>query len=147
MQKIGNVRWDVLLLAVASRIEKKHHVRIAVDKAILFDVGRTVRSSLEALGLTKPNVAKIAGQVAFWLCRLKPLQIANDSPNTLLTVNELAALYVGLALCATYKDDNAKPQPVAIPPRLFRDWVHSFRYHDHSPQASMLAFELLTCAD
>ncbi len=145
MQKIGNVRWDNILLDVATRIENQHHVKILIDSVIVCEVGRLICMQLESIGLEKPNIAKIAGQVAFWIRKLKPLYISQDSPNKLLTVNELAALHIGLALCLKYRDDNSKVNPVRLPPRIFRDWVSGFRYHSHSPHSSMTSFELLMC--
>lgn len=146
MLKIGNIGWFGLLLDEAAAIEGDFGVKIAVEKAICFEIGRIVKDNLAATGLVHPNVAKIAGQVAFWIRKLKPLHIAADSPNFLLTVNELAALRIGLAICNTHKDDNSKAHAVSLPPRIFRDWVNSFRYHSHSPHSCMISFELLMSA-
>lgn len=145
MQKIGNIRWDDIIYAAAARIEERHKVIIMIDSVIICEAGRQIQDHLGAIGLEKPNVAKIAGQVAFWIRKLKPLSIAPESPNKLLTVNELVALHVGLALCIKYKDDNSKTDPIRLPPRIFRDWVAGFRYHSHSPHSAMTSFELLMC--
>ncbi len=145
MQKIGNIQWYDVLRFVTTHIEKSHHVKILIDEIIVYDVGRQIQEHLDSIGLEKPNIAKIAGQVAFWIRKLKPLYITQDSPNKLLTVNELVGLHVGLALCIQYKDDNSKVDPVRLPPRIFHDWVIGFRYHSHSPYSAMTSFELLMC--
>lgn len=147
MQSIGNVDWFRILHEQAAIIEKRHTVRIIIDEATCLEVGRLVTDHLAATGLAQPNVAKIAGQVTFWVRKLKPLRLAPDSPNYLATLNELAGLLIGLAICNLYKDDCSKAQKIALPPRIFRDWVNSLRYHSHSPHSSMISFELLMCAE
>lgn len=147
MLKVGNIDWFAILYQQAQTIEQSAGVKIVISKAICLEIGRLINDNLLAIGLIHPNVAKIAGQVAFWVRKLKPLSIAQDSPNYLLTVNELAGLRIGLAICNTFKDDNSKVQSIALPPRIFRDWVNSFRYHSHSPHSSMISFELLMCAE
>lgn len=145
MLKIGNINWFDILQKEATSIERDFNVRIVIDKAVCLEIGRLVSDNLAATGLSRPNVAKIAGQAAFWIRKLKPLHLEADSPNYLLTLNELAALRIGLAICNTHKDDNSKAEVITLPPRIFRDWVNSFRYHSHSPHSSMISFELLMC--
>ena len=147
MLKIGNIDWFKVLCCEAAAIEADYNVAIEIEKATSLEVGRLIADNLEAIGLEKPNVAKIAGQAAFWIRKLKPLRISASSPNYLGTVNELAALRIGIAICNTYKDDNSKCGKITLPPRIFRDWVNSFRYHSHSPHSSMISFELLMCAE
>lgn len=145
MLKIGNIDWFAILQEEAATIEKQTAVKIDISKPICQEVGRLIGDNLAAIGLQQPNVAKIAGQVAFWVRKLKPLSLSHDSPNFLLTLNELAGLRIGLAICNTYKDDQSKTETLALPPRIFRDWVNSLRYHSHSPHSSMISFELLMC--
>lgn len=147
MHSIGNVDWFRILHEQAAIIEKRHDVRIIIDEAVCLEVGRVVADHLAATGLERPNVAKIAGQVTFWARKLKPLRLAPDSPNYLSTLNELAGLLIGLAICNLYKDDCSRTQKIILPPCIFRDWVNSLRYHSHSPHSSMISFELLMCAD
>lgn len=145
MSLTANVDWEKVLYATASHLEKKQNIKVDIDPHVVFDVGNMVNKSLDDIGLDNPNVAKIAGQLAFWIRKLKPLRLSPDSPNKLLTVNEHVALLVGLALCNKYRDDNSKEKPLRLPPRIFRDWLQSFRYHSHSPHSSMISFELLMC--
>lgn len=145
MTKIGNIDWRPILFKAAERIEQAQNVKLIVDEAIVLEAGRLIQDHLNSIGLFQPNVAKIAGQVAFWIRKLKPLSIASDSPNYFLLANERAALAVGLAICNLYKDDCGKPGRIALPARVFSDWVKSFRYHSHSPHSSMTSFELLMC--
>ena len=123
MLKIGNIDWFAILRKEAATIEEQTRVKIDISKPICQEVGRLIGDNLTAIGLQQPNVAKIAGQVAFWVRKLKPLSLSRDTPNFLLTLNELAGLRIG----------------------IFRDWVNSFRYHSHSPHSSMISFELLMC--
>lgn len=128
-------------------MKKKYNMTIVVDERIALETGRLVNDHINGIGLIQPNAAKIAGQVAFWLRKLKPLYPSESSQSFLLTLNELAALYVGLAICNRYRDDSSKDHVVRTPPRIMRDWVNSFRYHSHSPHSSMISFELFMCAD
>lgn len=146
MTKIGNIDWRPILIKAAERIEQAQNIKLVVDEAVVLEVGRLIADNLENIGLFQPNVAKIAGQVAFWIRKLKPLYVAPDSPNHFLLANERAALAVGVAICNLYKDDNSKSERLALPPRIFLDWVKSFRYHSHSPHSSMTSFELLMCS-
>lgn len=147
MLRIGNINWFAVLYEEAAKIEKEAAVKIDISKPICLEVGRLIEDHLTATGLERPNVAKIAGQVAFWIRKLKPLSLSKDTPNFLLTLNELAGLRIGLAICNTYKDDQSKPKKIFLPSRIFLDWVNSFRYHSHSPHSSMISFELLMCDD
>lgn len=145
MQRISNIDWFEILQKEATTLERELSIRIDIDERISLEVGRLINDHLQAIGLAHPNVAKVAGQVAFWIRKLKPLQLSKDSPNSLLTLNEMAALRIGLFICNTFKDDSSKDKKIALPPRIFRDWINSFRYHSHSPHSSMISFELLMC--
>lgn len=145
MRTIENVDWFTILCREAAVIEKKANICIDIDEAIVLEVDRLVREHLLATGLQHPNVAKVAGQVMFWVGKLKPLRLSADSPNSLLTLNELAGLRIGLAICNAYRDDSSKGRHITLPPRIGRDWVSSLRYDYHSPHSSMLSFELLMC--
>lgn len=143
MLKIGNIDWYAILYAQAKDLENEMNIRIAINKPVCLEIGRLVNDNLNAIGLIHPNVAKIAGQVAFWIRKLKPLTLTPDSPNYLITLNEYAALRIGIAICGTFLDDNSKAREIALPPRIFKDWVNSFRYHSHSPHSVMISFEIL----
>jgi hypothetical protein len=145
MSSINNVDWQAILYAEAADVEKNYLVCVEIDEAIVLEAERIIRDNIDSIGLVQPNVAKIAGLVAFWLRKLKPLRIAGNSPNNLLTLNEVVALRIGLAICNAYNDDASKAQKIKLPPRILNDWVKNFRYHSHSPNSSMISFELLTC--
>ncbi|MDR2054779.1 MAG: hypothetical protein LBQ10_02790 [Desulfovibrio sp.] len=145
MTFINNIDWRSVLHAEATRVEADFKIIVEIDEAVVLEAERLIRDSISAIGLIQPNVAKVAGLIAFWLRKLKPLGIAADSPNRLLTVNEVVALRIGLAICNAYKDDCSKGSPIKLPARILRDWVTSFRYHSHSPNSSMISFELLMC--
>jgi len=145
MSDTNNVDWQAILMAEAANAERDYHILINVDETVILEAKRIIGDSIDSIGLIHPNVAKIAGLVAFWLRKLKPLSISRDSPNYLLTLNEVVALRVGLAICNAYKDDTSKAQGIRLPPRILSDWVKNFRYHSHSPSSSIVTFELLTC--
>ena len=143
MSNLQNVDWKAIFLKEVKQIEDRHKINLLIDEAIIFEIGKMVEDSLGNIGLEHPNVAKIAGQVAFWIRKLKPTSISPNSPNNALYANERIALSVGLAICNMYKDDNSKSDQIHIPPRIFRDWIIGFRYHSHSPHSAMTSFELL----
>jgi hypothetical protein len=145
MDKISNIRWLDILTQEAAYVEENYKVCIEIDEAVVLEAERLINDHLSATGLIQPNVAKIAGLVAFWIRKLKPLHITFNSSNRLSTVNELVGLRIGLALCNLYVDDNSKDHEVKLHPRIFNDWVTSFRYHSHSPSSSINSFELLMC--
>jgi hypothetical protein len=145
MSIINNVDWRAILEFEAGHAEKLCNINVEIDEAIVFEVERRACDSLDSIGLIQPNAAKIAGLIAFWVRTLKPLRIASNSPNNLLTLNEFVALSIGLAICNAYKDDDSKAQDVKLPPRILNDWIKNFRYHSHSPSSTIISFELLTC--
>ncbi|WP_165176928.1 hypothetical protein [Desulfovibrio sp. ZJ369] len=145
MAEYGNIKWQPILKDVAEKISTTYSVELILDEAIVLEAEQRIKESLDNLGFDRPNVAKVAGQVAFWLRKLKPLSIAPSSKNYFRLVNELAALRIGLAICNCYKDDCSKDKEVQLHSRILRDWVTSFRYHSHSPHSSMTSFELLMC--
>ena len=147
MSSINNVNWQPILIHAVEHIESIAKVNLVVSEVITLEINKRIKDCLSGTGLARPNVAKIAGQVAFWIRKLKPIHIAETSPNYYLLVNEHASLLVGLSICNTYKDDTSKSIDIFLPPRIFSDWILSFRYNSHSPNSSMTSFELLMCAD
>lgn len=135
--------WQKILLHAAGKIEQDYHVRLVVDGSILNEISMVIDESIAALGFPNPNVAKIAGEVAFWVRKLKPLSIASDSPNYYRFSNERAALLIGLAIANLYEDDQGQRRKVWLPSDILRDWITSLRYHSHSPYSSITSFELL----
>lgn len=95
-------------------------------------------------------LVKIAGIVVFWVRKLKPFYYDFDEAaksGKLHPLNELIAIQTGLAICSQYKDDCSLLDDIRLSDRVLKDWLHSLRYHSHSPYSSILAFELLTTTD
>jgi hypothetical protein len=119
---------------------------ICVESFILDEISDKIEGSLINLNIDRPNVAKIAGIVAFWVRKLKPFFYDPSETATggkLTTLNESIAVNAGLAICKSCKDDLTKDE-FHISERLYLDWLHSLRFHSHSPHSSLFAFELLT---
>lgn len=142
---IGNIDWKRVFNDTVGSAENKYNVILGVDVDILAEVAFCVKKNLAAMDVDHPNVAKVAGLVSFWIRKLKPIYTAPESPNKEILINEVVSLYVGLSICKKYYDDTTRTD-FKIKPRILRDWVHSFRYHSHSPSSSLIAFELLTTA-
>jgi hypothetical protein len=145
----SNVDWKKLLIEVASAASAGMNVSICVESFILDEINDRIDDSLAGLRIDRPNVAKIAGIVAFWVRKLKPFfydPAETATGGKLTTLNELVAVQVGLAICQTYKDDLSR-ESFHLSERLLLDWLHSLRFHSHSPLSSLFAFELLTSAD
>lgn len=145
MAEFGNIQWQPLLEYIANKISTNYGVDLILDEAVVLEASRRIEENLNSLGFQRPNVAKVAGQVAFWIRKLKPLSISPDSKNHFCFANERAALALGLAICERYKDDLSTDRQLRLHPRIFMDWVVGFRYHSHSPHSSMTSFELLMC--
>lgn len=141
----GNVDWYALLEQMADRISAAYKVDLILDEVIVAEIACRIEDSLNSLGAIQPNAAKIAGQAAFWIRKLKPLSMNPSSKNYFRFANERAALSIGLAICNKYKDDTSKANKIKLPARVFHDWVIGFRYHSHSPYSAMTSFELLMC--
>lgn len=143
-----SIDWEKIIIASAREIETKLKLNLVLESFVLEEIKDRVAISLKSLDMSRPNVAKIAGTVAFWIRKLKPLSHSEEFPNgnKFYAVNELLGLRVGLYICANYYDDYST-YGFKLSRRLFLDWVHSLRYHSHSPHSSLTAFELLTTSE
>ncbi len=140
---IRHVDWNAVFVRVVGEVESHYGLKLFIDATTIREVGERAGLSLESLNMDSvPNVAKVAGHVAFWIRKLKPVSFAPDSPNHLTVVNELVSLLVGVAICRTYFDDRSKGS-FDIPPRILFDWVGSMRFNSHSPQSTAISFELM----
>ena len=137
-----NVNWRKILDDLTTKAENDFELIVSIEMAIVKEVQEKVHDALAKF--KEPNAAKIAGIVAFWIRRLKPLRVEKESLNAFLLINEFLALKVGLAICEKYFDDSMK-QKITLNPRILRDWVFSFRYNSHSPHSSLISFEMLAC--
>lgn len=143
MSTLGNIEWTRLLFAACTESERRKTISLEVDPDIVGDIEARAAESLNQYRISRPNAAKVAGHVCYWLCRLKPVRNVTGAPSRFLAINEEVALYVGLAICDEYFDD-VRAESVSIDPSILKDWVTSLRYNTHSPYALAIAFELLT---
>jgi len=139
-----NVNWRSILGEITAATADEFSLTVSIDAAVIKEIQLNVEANLSSV-TEKPNAAKIAGVVAFWIRKLKPLHVEKDSAHPFLFINEFVALKVGLAIWERYFDDSASKEVVKLNHRILRDWIFSFRYHSHSPHSSLISFELLTC--
>ena len=137
-----NVNWLTILDSLTAAAEREFSLVVSIEKAVIKEIQERVDSGLA--NFQEPNAAKIAGIVAFWIRRLKPLRVERESPNPFLLINEFIALKVGISICEQYYDD-ARKEKITLNPRILRDWIFSFRYNSHSPHSSLISFEMLAC--
>lgn len=145
----NNVNWRDVLVETAGNIATELNLNIVVEEFILQEISDRIDNSLNHIEFEKPNVAKIAGIVMFWVRKLKPFHYDFDEAaksGKLHPLNELIAIQTGLSICSQYKDDFSLDN-FRLSKRILKDWLHSLRYHSHSPYSSLLAFELLSTTD
>jgi hypothetical protein len=139
---LKTIDWTTPLTRAVLQLERKFQVDLCLDSDIVAEIGSHLKRTVDAIPMdTDPNVAKIAGHVAFWIRKLKPITPDQNvkQQHKLLAANELAALLVGAAICRTnFKAD------FRLPNRIFHDWASSLRINSHSPNSCAIAFELLT---
>ena len=143
---ISNIDWRDVLSNIAVDISAEFDLNIMVEEFILKEIDDCINDSLDSMNMKNPNVAKIAGVVAFWVRKLKPFSYTQDEGakgNKFHALNELIGIQAGLAICNFYKDDYSRTE-FHLSNRLLQDWLHSLRFHSHSPHSSLFAFELLT---
>jgi hypothetical protein len=91
---------------------------------------------------------KMGGIICFWLRKLKPFQVLDDSAVNRF-VNEAIAFYPGYYFvcgCNSKKPKNFTPPKVTA--TFIHDFIQSLRYNSHSPNSSAFVFESLchSCA-
>lgn len=138
---LNQVDWMVPLGRAVATLEQKFTIKLTLDSDVVGEVASHLNRTVSQIPMnTDPNVAKIAGHVAFWIRKLKPIGYDESQlqTNKLLNVNELAALLVGAAICRKkFKSD------LRLHNRIFFDWASSLRVNSHSPSSCAIAFELL----
>jgi hypothetical protein len=142
-----NVEWGKVLKRVATNISTEYRLNIIVEEYILKEIQERIKATLEDLRMDAPNVAKIAGVVAFWVRKLKPFSYAYCKAaegEKFYALNELVAIETVFAVCSQYNDDYTNPERFMPSERLLKDWIHSLRFHSHSPHSLIFIFELLT---
>jgi hypothetical protein len=138
---LGTVDWYGVLMREAGVIEEKLDVRLVIDRRITDELGEMAKKTLVTFNQTKPSAAKIAGNVVFWMRKLKPIHIAQDSHNAYLLVNELLAVLVGIGICNL--PTVMPPTKVTMSKAMRNDLITSLRYHSHSPNSLAMFFEAL----
>jgi len=138
-----SVNWGTVFEQIVEWVEKNLDVSLIIDDEILQEANVFTSNSIASYKLDSPNLAKIAGCIAFWIRKLKPISFGPDKKNKILCVNELVALLVGLSIYNSVKDGEA-PKGIQVSGRVLIDWIITLRYNSHSPHSTALAFELLS---
>lgn len=142
-----HINWVGVMNEAAALCEHTYGVALEIDLDVIREISLKANETLSALNMnTLPNVAKVAGHVAFWIRKLKPISHARNSTNKLLTINEVTGILVGVGICNRYFDDRSRKH-FRLPDRIMKDWASSLRNHSHSPHSCAIAFEFLASAD
>ena len=126
----------------AEHVSRRFGVLLRIDNAAVGEIEAMYGKTLDAFNQDAPNAAKIAGNLVFWMRKLKPISHSTKSRSYYAFVNEYAAIIAGVAILNIH----AKKQTgryLAIPRRELEDFASSLRYHSHSPHGLTMAFELL----
>ncbi|MBF0626272.1 MAG: hypothetical protein HQL82_15895 [Magnetococcales bacterium] len=135
----SELNWRAVFQEHVEACERAFNMSLIVDLDIVNELESMVGRTILGYGLAKPNAAKLAGHVSFWIRKLKPISFAADSRHKYLAINELVGLWVGLSLCKRFGGQGFK-----MPSERIRvDWISSMRAHSHSPHGSALSFEML----
>lgn len=136
--------WADILSHAVGIIEKGQNAKFTINPVVQDEITRMIQTSIAELGFPSPSVAKLAGIVAFWVCKLQPVRISEDSPNYYCFPNEHAALLIGLTLADLYKDEKTgERKQVRLDTNLMGDWMRIFRYHSYTLHSTILSFEIL----
>lgn len=139
--------WDSVLIEAASMCERAYEIKLEIDRDVIREINMKANDTLEALNMsTLPNVAKVAGHVAFWIRKLKPVSHSLNNDNKLLTINEVIGILVGVGICRFYFADHSREHFV-LSHRIVMDWATSLRNHSHSPHSCAISFEFLASVD
>ncbi len=66
--------WQAVLSDAATLCERAYGVSLTIDRDILREISEQAEGTLLQLNMsTLPNMAKVAGHVAFWIRKLKPI--------------------------------------------------------------------------
>jgi hypothetical protein len=136
-----NVDWYQVLLREAAIIEKRLCVLLVIDRVAIDEIDEMSEKTLSSFNQTKPSVAKVAGNVVFWIKKLKPISRAADSENDYRLINELVAVLVGVGICNSQYGGTA--HAVNMTAQTLNDLVASLRYHSYSPNSVAMIFESL----
>lgn len=141
---IYNVDWNKVFEVAVDQVEPILGVTLMVDEVIIREVEEHAKQSLQNLKMNSvPNVAKVAGHIAFWIRKLKPISHAPETAAHFMPINELIGLHVGMAICQKWFDDHSRPEGFHVSGRVYKDWIKSLRFNSHSPQSTAISFEIL----
>ena len=129
--------WHQVMDDTCISLEYMLDVKLVIDDDIVKEINLMAIRTLKQYQPVKPNAAKIAGHIAFWTRKLKPIFYDGDTKNKYLTINELAGVLIGFGVCFHFYN-NSKIHPHG---RWFEDWLKSLRFNSHSPQSTALFFE------
>jgi len=117
---------------------------VVIEESIVREIATRVNQDADRYRWKMPNAPKMAGLVAFWICKLKPFYKYYESKTTFRYINEVVGLRVGLAICQEYmKTDKGQPVRLHMDGRVLSNWIASSRYYCHSLHSSIIAFEIL----
>lgn len=145
---ISEIDWERFLFAVLELAEHQLGCpdTLTLDRDIVREIAERAKETVGSYNKDSPNVPKIAGHIAFWIRKLKPVGFEPRASEKFLAVNELVSLYVALAFCDQYHERRSQHHRAVIyriPPRVVVDWATTMRFHSHSPHSTALLFEIL----
>ncbi|MFA7242375.1 MAG: hypothetical protein WC091_19860, partial [Sulfuricellaceae bacterium] len=89
---LGSVDWYAILQREAGILEGILGLKLIIDRVAVDELEEMAKKTLASFNQDKPSAAKTAGNVVFWIKKLKPVSRAPDSPNDYRLVNELLAI-------------------------------------------------------
>jgi hypothetical protein len=98
---IGDIDWQRVFQAAADEAERRLGLEdcLILDQDILAEVEQRARDTVASYGKKDPNTAKVAGHIAFWIRKLKPISFVDGAPKKFLAVNEAVSIIFALAFC------------------------------------------------
>ncbi|MBI3229962.1 MAG: hypothetical protein HYZ45_07255 [Burkholderiales bacterium] len=147
MADTTTIHWELVLRTVKSRLNSYFNLTIAIDQDIIDEIsfrlwssGYAVNDKESIVNATSIELVSFTGQIAFWIQKLKPLNIVHVPPGStkILNINELAAVLLAEAICFI------KVKKSKFPPQLIAPWADSLRSDIHSPQSCATTLHALT---
>ncbi|MBF0236682.1 MAG: hypothetical protein HQM12_03170 [SAR324 cluster bacterium] len=65
-----SINWQEVIIEACSWAESQFGTKLVVDSDIINEIQIMSEASLQSYHPVKPNVAKIAGHIAFWIRKL-----------------------------------------------------------------------------
>lgn len=129
--------YETFIQGAANLVSKQFDVDLNVDLRVISEIKVHTERSLTAFNQDAPNAAKQAGNLVFWIRKLKP--VSNDNGYFGLA-NEYIALLCGIAVLNASLQKTGKK--IVLGKRPLTDFAHTLRFHSHSPNGLTLSFEL-----